>query len=53
MTAKAFRLEDLIGQGYPQGFSTPLDSDTLRCGLDESVVRHISAKKNEPDFLLE
>ena len=38
---------------YEAGFVTDLESDTLPPGLDEEVIRFISAKKNEPDWLLE
>ena len=38
---------------YEAGFVTDLESDTLPPGLDEEVIRFISAKKNEPEWLLE
>jgi len=38
---------------YKYGFVSNFDADTLPPGLDESVVRFISAKKEEPDWLLE
>ncbi|OHC68924.1 MAG: Fe-S cluster assembly protein SufB [Rhodocyclales bacterium GWA2_65_20] len=53
MAIAEFRLEDLLGRGYKQGFYTPLEADTVPHGLDEAVVRLISAKKNEPDFMRE
>lgn len=37
---------------YKYGFKTEIESDVFRKGLDEDVVRAISAKKNEPEFLL-
>lgn len=37
---------------YNAGFITDIDSDTLPPGLNEDVIRHISAKKNEPEWLL-
>jgi len=46
-------LEALIARGYQHGFVTDIDSDTLPPGLDESVVRAISARKHEPQFLLD
>ena len=46
-------VEDLIGKEYEHGFVTDVDSDTLPPGLDEDVIRLISAKKGEPGFLLE
>lgn len=42
-----------INQDYKYGFITNIESDTLPKGLDESVVRAISAKKQEPEFMLE
>jgi Fe-S cluster assembly protein SufB len=46
-------LEAVIGQKYRHGFVTDIESDTVPPGLDEDVVRLISRKKNEPQFLLE
>ena len=36
---------EIIGQEYSAGFVTDVESETLPPGLDESVVRFISAKK--------
>jgi Fe-S cluster assembly protein SufB len=44
-------LEALIARGYQHGFITDIDSDTVPPGLDEDVVRLISRKKGEPEFL--
>src|SRR3984957_4608713 len=38
---------------YKYGFVTPIETDTLPKGLNEEIIRAISAKKNEPPFLLE
>jgi Fe-S cluster assembly protein SufB len=38
---------------YRYGFVTDIEADLIPAGLDEDVVRLISAKKNEPDFMLE
>jgi Fe-S cluster assembly protein SufB len=46
-------LDQLMGQKYRHGFITDIDSDTLPPGLDEDVIRRISAKKAEPQFLLD
>ena len=46
-------LDKLIEQDYEHGFSTDIESDTIAVGLNEDVVRFISARKNEPEFLLE
>jgi len=46
-------LTELLGRGYQHGFVTDIESDTAPPGLDESVVRMISARKREPQFLLD
>ena len=46
-------LQDLIDQPYQHGFVTDIESDVVARGLNEDVIRLISAKKNEPDWLLE
>ncbi len=46
-------LQNLIDQPYKHGFVTDIESDTVARGLDEDVIRLISHKKNEPDWLLE
>jgi len=38
---------------YKYGFTTDVESDTFAKGLDEDVVRAISKKKNEPQFMLD
>jgi Fe-S cluster assembly protein SufB len=47
------QVEHLIKKEYAAGFSTDIVSETLPPGLNEDVIRFISAKKNEPDWLLE
>lgn len=46
-------IDALIQKEYQHGFVTDIESDQLPCGLNEDVIRAISAKKNEPEFLLE
>ncbi len=46
-------LEQLTTREYQYGFVTSVEADAIPKGLDEDVVRLISAKKNEPPFLLE
>ncbi|HKQ82233.1 MAG TPA: Fe-S cluster assembly protein SufB [Steroidobacteraceae bacterium] len=46
-------LEALVAQKYRHGFVTDIESDTVPPGLDESVIRLISRKKNEPEFMLQ
>ncbi len=47
------QVEHLINKEYAAGFHTDVDSDTLPPGLDEDVVRFISAKKEEPEWMTE
>lgn len=47
------QVEHLIKKEYAAGFHTAIDSETLPPGLNEEVIRFISAKKNEPEWLLE
>ena len=46
-------LDDVIAQNYRHGFETDIESDAIPKGLSEETVRLISARKNEPLFLLE
>jgi Fe-S cluster assembly protein SufB len=46
-------IDERIGKEYSAGFVSSIESDTLPPGLDEDVIRFISAKKNEPEWLLE
>ena len=46
-------IQDLTEGTYKYGFVTDIDSDVVPPGLNEDVIRHISAKKGEPAFLLE
>ena len=46
-------IETLINQDYAHGFSTDIEQDALPPGLNENTIRAISAKKNEPAFMLE
>jgi len=46
-------LTDLTEQKYKYGFVTDVEEDRIRKGLDEDVVRLISSKKKEPQFLLD
>jgi Fe-S cluster assembly protein SufB len=52
MASKAPELDDLVGRKYRHGFVTDIEADTVPPGLDENVIRLISAKKREPEFLL-
>ena len=46
-------VKTLVNQPYKYGFVTDIESDTIPRGLSEDVVRLISAKKNEPEFMLQ
>ncbi len=46
-------IEELVGKEYKYGFTTDIETDTIPPGLSEDVVRTISRKKNEPDWLTE
>ncbi|MDD2291410.1 MAG: Fe-S cluster assembly protein SufB [Aliarcobacter sp.] len=47
------QLEDIINKDYKLGFETLVQSDTFEKGLNEDVIKAISAKKNEPEWLLD
>ncbi len=53
MSSSATEISDLIGREYKEGFVTEIEADTLPPGLDEGVIRRLSAKKNEPKFMLD
>ena len=53
MTTTENDLAPLLKRDYKEGFVTDIDSETLPPGLDEDVVRTISAKKEEPEWMLE
>ena len=46
-------IADAANSEYRYGFVTDIDTDVIECGLNEDVIRHISARKNEPEWLLE
>ena len=51
MTNRA--LEEIAGQSYQYGWTTDVESEAAPPGLSEDIVRWISAKKGEPEWLLE
>ena len=53
MSGESQAIEKLTSQEYKYGFVTDIEQETLPPGLDEDVIRLISAKKNEPGFLLQ
>jgi len=46
-------LEHLVNQPYQHGFVTDIEAETAPRGLNEDIIRFISAKKKEPEWLLE
>lgn len=46
-------LGDLTSGEYKYGFYTDIEQDSIARGLNEDVIRMISAKKNEPEFMME
>jgi Fe-S cluster assembly protein SufB len=46
-------VQSLVSQPYKYGFKTDIEADVIPRGLNEDVIRLISAKKNEPEFMLE
>ena len=46
-------IEEFAGREYKWGFTTDIESDAAPPGLDEEIIRFISARKDEPEFLLD
>jgi Fe-S cluster assembly protein SufB len=46
-------LDEITASDYKYGFTTDIESDKVPPGLNEEVIRMISAKKNEPEWMLE
>src|SRR5437879_5852836 len=53
MSTATETIEEFVNQEYKYGFVTNVDTDTIAPGLNEDVIRLISAKKNEPQFMLD
>ena len=53
MSTPATSIEELANQEYKWGFVTEIGADAIPKWLSEDVIRMISAKKNEPEFMLE
>jgi Fe-S cluster assembly protein SufB len=52
MQLTTHKIKELVEAEYKYGFVTDIESDTIPRGLSEDLVRMISAKKNEPEFML-
>jgi Fe-S cluster assembly protein SufB len=53
MTVPSNNIEELVNKEYKYGFVTDIEADAVPPGLNEDVIRLISAKKEEPEWLLE
>jgi Fe-S cluster assembly protein SufB len=53
MSTSTDKIQELVDKAYAYGFVTEIDADTFPKGLNEEIVRMISAKKGEPAWLLE
>lgn len=52
-TTETQKIEELANKEYKFGFVTDIESDTIPIGLNEDVVRQLSAKKQEPEWMTE
>lgn len=52
MSNSTKNLEKLVNEPYKYGFTTDIETDKIKKGLTEDTIRLISAKKNEPEFML-
>jgi Fe-S cluster assembly protein SufB len=53
MSGETSTIDKMVEQKYQHGFVTDIESDTIPPGLSEDVIRAISARKSEPEWLLE
>lgn len=53
MTKQNEQLTSMLDRDYQHGFVTDIEVETFAPGLDETVIRRLSAIKNEPEFILE
>jgi Fe-S cluster assembly protein SufB len=53
MTTATSTIEELANREYKHGFVTDIEAETVPRGLNEDIIRMISAKKNEPEFMLQ
>ncbi|GAB4352166.1 MAG: Fe-S cluster assembly protein SufB [Methylohalobius crimeensis] len=53
MAANSTELEKLIRREYKEGFITDVEEESLPPGLNEDIIRALSAKKREPEWMLE
>jgi len=53
MSTAASDIGEFVKREYKEGFVTDIETDTLPPGLDEGVIRALSSRKDEPEFMLE
>ena len=53
MSTATETIEGLVQQEYKYGFYTDVETDSAPPGLNEDIIRFISKKKNEPEFMLD
>jgi Fe-S cluster assembly protein SufB len=53
MSTAIATIEEFVNTEYKYGFVSDIETESLPPGLNEDVIRTISAKKGEPEFLLE
>ena len=53
MTPTARKMDELVSGRYEHGFITDIETDVIPPGLDEDVIRLISKRKNEPEWVLD
>ena len=53
MSTAEKEVADIIDKGYEHGFVTDIETESAVPGLDESTIRFISSKKNEPSWMLD
>jgi Fe-S cluster assembly protein SufB len=53
MSTQEKTIEEIASQEYKYGFETQIETDSVPRGLSEDIIRMISAKKDEPEFMLE
>src|SRR5438093_1092465 len=51
--AEPLTVHQIANREYRAGFVTDIESDSVPAGLNEDIIRMISARKNEPEFMLE
>lgn len=52
-TTETQKIEELANKEYKYGFVTEIEADSLPKGLNEDIIRQLSAKKNEPEWMTE